>query len=521
MFLPDAALSAPAFSGLWHVADKIEPASGDAQLITAAILGFAVVILLIAAAKVHPFLSLVFGALVLGVVAGFGPEDTITSFSAGVGSTVGGVGLLIAVGSMIGALLAESGGADRIVATVVDSVSAHRLPWAMAGVAALIGLPLFFEVGVVLLIPVVLLVSRRTTVPLLKIAIPALAGLSVLHGLVPPHPGPLAAIATLNADLGLTLLFGLIIAIPTVIICGPVFGNFISHYVVAHAPDALIPSREPVPAGAVGSGSIGSGSSDAVDPGVRDAATASADSDSDTDSDADRPAGDSGLARVRRSPAFWPSVITILLPVVLMLLRAIGELTMDEDSGLRSALDVVGTPLIALLAGLIVAMFVLGYLAGASREEVSATVGGALPPIAGILLIVAAGGGFKQVLIDAGVGQMIADAANGKNLSPLVLGWFVAVGIRVATGSATVATITAAGIVTPLAADLNSPTVALLVLAIGSGSLFFSHVNDAGFWLVKEYLGLTVGQTIKTWSVMETMISVCGLLGVLLISIFV
>jgi GntP family gluconate:H+ symporter len=254
---------------------------------------------------------------------------------------------------------------------------------------------------------------------------------------------------------------------------------------------------------------------------VRDAATASADSDSDTDSDADRPAGDSGLARVRRSPAFWPSVITILLPVVLMLLRAIGELTMDEDSGLRSALDVVGTPLIALLAGLIVAMFVLGYLAGASREEVSATVGGALPPIAGILLIVAAGGGFKQVLIDAGVGQMIADAANGKNLSPLVLGWFVAVGIRVATGSATVATITAAGIVTPLAADLNSPTVALLVLAIGSGSLFFSHVNDAGFWLVKEYLGLTVGQTIKTWSVMETMISVCGLLGVLLISIFV
>jgi GntP family gluconate:H+ symporter len=520
MVLPGASISAPSFGGLLHAADKITPASGDAQLITAAVLGFAVVILLIAVGKVHPFLSLVFGALVLGVVAGFGPEETITSFSAGVGSTVGGVGLLIAVGAMIGGLLSESGGADRIVATVVDNVSAHRLPWAMAGVAALIGLPLFFEVGVVLLVPVVLLVSRRTTVPLIKIAIPALAGLSVLHGLVPPHPGPLAAIAALNADLGLTLLFGLIIAVPTVIIAGPVFGNFISHYVVAHAPEALVPSREPAPVG-VGGGADGTGG--VPSSGVpEDAAAASADSTPGAASAAGSSvSGASAADRVRRSPAFWPSVLTILLPVVLMLLRAVGELTMDDDSGIRSALDVIGAPLIALLAGLVVAMVTLGFTAGFNREEVSATVGGALPAIAGILLIVAAGGGFKQVLIDAGIGQMIADAANGANLSPLILGWFVAVGIRVATGSATVATITAAGIVTPLAADLNSPTVALLVLAVGSGSLFFSHVNDAGFWLVKEYLGLTVGQTIKTWSVMETIISVCGLIGVLLISIFV
>ena len=501
MITAGTSISTSALSGLLRAAD-VKPASGDAQLITAAVLGFAVVILLIAVAKVHPFLSLVFGALVLGVVAGIGPEDTITSFSAGVGTTVGGVGLLIAVGSMIGGLLAESGGADRIVATVVDNVSEHRLPWAMAGVAALIGLPLFFEVGVVLLVPVVLLVSRRTTVPLLKIAIPALAGLSVLHGLVPPHPGPLAAIGALNADLGLTLLFGLIIAIPTVIIAGPVFGNFISRYVVAHAPDALIPTREPVAAGVGG---------------------VSAEASADDLGDASSTAGttDTAASRVRRSPAFWPSVLTILLPIVLMLLRAIGELTMDEGSDVRSALEVIGAPLVALLAGLVVAMFTLGFAAGSSREEVSATVGGALPGIAGILLIVAAGGGFKQVLIDAGIGQMIADGANGANLSPLILGWVVAVGIRVATGSATVATITAAGIVTPLAADLNSPTVALLVLAIGSGSLFFSHVNDAGFWLVKEYLGLTVGQTIKTWSVMETIISVCGLIGVLLVSIVV
>jgi gluconate:H+ symporter, GntP family len=485
-----------------------KPASGDTQLITAAVLGFATVILLIAIAKLHPFLALIFGAGVMGVVAGLGPTATITSFTNGVGATVGSVGLLVAVGAMIGGLLADSGGADRIVDRVVSSVSSQKLPWAMAGVAALIGLPLFFEIGVVLLIPVVLLVHRRSDIPLIKIALPALAGLSVLHGLVPPHPGPLAAIAALHADLGLTLLFGLIIAVPTVIISGPVFANFISHYVVAYAPDELVPSRDRVAVAGAGSGA-GSGAGAASSSGdTAETPAAPADELGRTDSGA-----------VRR-PAFGPAVVTILLPIVLMLARAIGELTLDKGNSVRTVLDVIGTPIVALLAGLVLGMFTLGRGSGMNRDQISATVGGALPAIAGILLIVAAGGGLKQVLIDAGVGQMVADAANGANLSPLILGWLVAVGIRVATGSATVATITAAGIVAPLAADLNQPTVALLVLAIGSGSLFFSHVNDAGFWLVKQYLGLTVGQTLKTWSVMETIISVCGLLGVLILSIF-
>jgi GntP family gluconate:H+ symporter len=520
-----------------------KPASGDAQLITAAVLGFATVILLIAVAKLHPFLALIFGAGVMGVIAGLGPTATITSFTNGVGATVGSVGLLVAVGAMIGGLLADSGGADRIVDRVVDSVPAHRLPWAMAGVAALIGLPLFFEIGVVLLIPVVLLVAKRSDVSLIKIAIPALAGLSVLHGLVPPHPGPLAAIAALNADLGLTLLFGLIIAVPTVIIAGPVFANFISHYVVAHAPDTLVPTRQPVAVGAAAgvapssieddenpeAHSVSNQTEDDKSPGVRVISDQTVDDEnpgahvvSHQTDDADEPGTHAAPTRTARSgPAFWPSVLTILLPVVLMLARAIGELTLDKDTGLRTTLDLIGTPIVALLAGLVVGMFTLGRGAGMNRDAISESVGGALPAIAGILLIVAAGGGLKQVLLDAGVGQMVADAANGANLSPLILGWLVAVGIRVATGSATVATITAAGIVTPLAADLNQPTLALLVLAVGSGSLFFSHVNDAGFWLVKQYLGLTVGQTLKTWSVMETIISVCGLIGVLLISIFV
>ncbi|WP_431892464.1 SLC13 family permease [Micromonospora haikouensis] len=498
--------------------------AGDAQLIVAAVLGIAAVVVLIAWGKVHPFLALILGAGVLGVAAGVGAEAIVTSFSGGVGSTVGGVGLLIALGAMIGGLLAESGGADGIVTRIVDRVSGRGLPWAMAGVAALIGLPLFFEVGVVLLVPIVLLVAKRTGVSLMKVGIPALAGLSVLHGLVPPHPGPLVAISSLNADLGLTLGLGLLIAIPTVIVAGPVFGNMISRYVPATIPEALLPTRTPA---AVGGAERGAAERGAAGPGAAGRRQADVDGELLTEDDLvnpgtgrpGAPVDDSGTETARRAPKFWPAVITVLLPVVLMLLRAIGELTLAEDTAGRRALDIIGTPIVALLAGVIVAMFTLGFQAGFSRKQVSSVLGGSLPPIAGILLIVAAGGGFKQVLVDAGVGNLVADAAKDASLSPLLLGWLVAVGIRVATGSATVATITAAGIVAPLATTMDRPGVALLALAIGCGSLFFSHVNDAGFWLVKEYFGLTVGQTIKSWSVLETIISVVGFAGVLLLDL--
>jgi GntP family gluconate:H+ symporter len=460
--------------------------AGKSQLVLAAVLGIAVVVVLIAWAKFHPFLALIMGSAVLGLVAGASPGDTVTSFTNGLGSTTGSVGLLIALGSMIGALLAQSGGADGIVNRIVERVSGPALPWAMAGVAALVGLPLFFEVGVVLLVPIVLLVARRTDIGLLRIGIPALAGLSVLHGLVPPHPGPLVAISSLNADLGLTLLFGLICAIPTVIVAGPVFGNWISKRVPVAVPALLEKATVPSSPGS------GSGSQD-YEP----------------------------AEELRRDPGFWPAVLTVLLPIVLMLARAIGELTLDKGNQLRTTLDVLGNPPVALLFGVLLAMWTLGKRAGMDRRETNAVLGGSLPPIAGILLIVAAGGGFKQVLVDAGVGTVVAEAAKDAHLNALLLGWLVAVGIRLATGSATVATITSAGIVAPLATTLDKPTVSLLALAIGCGSLFFSHVNDAGFWLVKEYFGMTVGQTIKTWSVMETIISVVGGICVFLMSLVV
>ncbi len=481
--------------------------AGTSQLVLAAVLGIVAVVLLIAWAKWHPFLALILGSAVLGIVAGAAPGDTIDSFTAGLGSTVGNVGLLIALGSMIGALLAESGGADSIVNRIVNRVTGSALPWAMAGVAALIGLPLFFEVGVVLLVPIVLLVARRTDIGLLRIGIPALAGLSVLHGLVPPHPGPLVAIANLNADLGLTLLFGIICAIPTVIVAGPVFGNWIAKRVPLPVPPLLATAN----AGADRPGAGPAGGQDFVD---RDDVANPASTEPDRLVDEQLPEG-------RRNPGFWPAVLTVLVPIVLMLSRAVAELVLAEGNGVRGFFELLGEPVVALLFGVLLAMWSLGKRAGFDRKQTSAVLGGSLPPIAGILLIVAAGGGFKQVLVDAGVGNVVADAAKDANINALVLGFLVAVGIRVATGSATVATITAAGIVAPLAATLDKPTVSLLALAIGAGSLFFSHVNDAGFWLVKEYFGMTVGQTIKTWSVMETIISVVGFACVMILSIFV
>jgi GntP family gluconate:H+ symporter len=490
----------------------VDHTSSHPLLIIAALLGIAVVVVLITVLKMHPFLALILGSAVLGLVAGVSPTDIVTSFTTGLGTTTGSVGLLIALGAMIGGLLTRSGGADRIVNTIVDRVGPRGLPWAMGGVAALIGIPLFFEIGVVLLIPIVLLVARRADQPVVRVGIPALAGLSVLHGFIPPHPGPLVAIANLKADLGLVLLFGLIIAIPAVIIAGPVFGSWVSTRIKVQHPSPLV---------AVGAAAGGGGGRRAT--GTTGSAGLGRDDDGrDLDlghaTDADASPADGAL----RQPGLGATIITVLLPILLMLLRAVVELTIDDPkNGLQKVTDVLGNPPVALMIGLIVAMFTLGAAVGFGRSRISEITGGALPAIAGILLIVAAGGGFKQLLVDSGISDLIAQWAKGANFSPLVLGWLVAVGIRLATGSATVATITAAGIVAPLAAGLDRPTVALLALAVGAGSLFFSHVNDAGFWLVKEYFGMTVGETIATWSVMETIISVVGLAGVLILSVIV
>ncbi|CAM5724568.1 Gluconate transporter OS=Streptomyces microflavus OX=1919 GN=HUT09_05760 PE=4 SV=1 [Streptomyces microflavus] len=376
--------------------------------------------------------------------------------------------MLIALGAILGKLLADSGGADQIVDTILAKASRGAMPWAMVLIASIIGLPLFFEVGIVLMIPVVLLVAKRGNFSLMRIGIPALAGLSVMHGLIPPHPGPLVAIDALDANLGVAL--GVLVAIPTVIIAGPVFARYAARWVDIEPPEKMIPQR---------------------------------------------PSED-----LDRRPSFAATLVTILLPVVLMLLKALVEIVVDDpENSVQRVTDVVGSPLIALLAAVLLGMFTLGRAAGFTKGRLAGTVEKSLAPIAGILLIVGAGGGFKQTLIDAGVGQMILEFSENWSIPALLLGWLIAVAIRLATGSATVATISAAGLVAPLAADMSTAHAALLVLAVGAGSLFFSHVNDAGFWLVKEYFGMDVGQTVKTWSVMETIISVVAMAFIMLLSL--
>ncbi|AWW40424.1 MULTISPECIES: gluconate:H+ symporter [Streptomyces] len=455
-------------------ADTVEPitSAGHAQLGIAVLAGIAVIVLLITKYKLHAFLALTIGSLALGAFAGAPLDKVIASFTAGLGATVAGVGVLIALGAILGKMLADSGGADEIVDTILARSSGRSMPWTMVLIASVIGLPLFFEVGVVLLIPVVLMVAKRGNHSLMRIGIPALAGLSVMHGLVPPHPGPLVAIDAVGANLGVTLALGVLVAIPTVVIAGPLFSRYAARWVDVPAPERMIPQRP--------------------------------------------------SEELEKRPSFAATLTTILLPVFLMLSKALVDIVVDDpENTVQRVFDVAGSPLIALLTSVLVGIFTLGRPAGFSKERVSGIVEKGLAPIAGILLIVGAGGGFKQTLIDSGVGQMVLEISEDWSIPALLLAWLIAVAIRLATGSATVATISAAGLVAPLAADMSTTHAALLVLAIGAGSLFFSHVNDAGFWLVKEYFGLSVGQTIKTWSIMETIISVVAGALVLLLSLLI
>jgi GntP family gluconate:H+ symporter len=508
----------------------------DTRVLVVAVIGIGIVVVLIVWAKMHAFLALTISAVFVGIVSGIALAKVTMSYETGVGGVLGYVGVLIALGAMLGKLLADSGGADKVVETLLHGRPA-TLPWKMALIAGIVGIPLFFEIGLVLLIPVVMLAVRRARGPAMLLGIPALAGLSVLHGFVPPHPGPLAAIAILKANVGVTLALGLLIAVPTVAVCGPLFGRLAARWVPITAAGAGLAvtggGREAEP----GVGGVRTGTDRRADvqtgPGTDVRTGPGTDVRTDPETDV-RTGAESGTpvdsvpdvtqARAQdpnatRSPTFGLTLATILSPVVLMLVRAAAQLWMDPSAALYPALQVIGDPVVALLIAVLLAMVTFGTSVGFSASTLTKKIGDSLLPIVGVMLIVGAGGGFKQVLVDGGTGTAIAKIAIAANLSALVLGWMVAVLIRLATGSATVATVTAAGIVAPVTTGLSATHLALVVLAVGAGSLFFSHVNDAGFWLVKEYFGMTVGQTIKTWSVMETLISVIGLVLTLLLSL--
>ena len=429
-------------------------------------------IVLITRFKLHPFIALIIASAFLGLTAGMPANLIIKSFQDGFGGVLGFVGIILALGTMLGKMMADSGGADQIARTLIRAFGKDKVQWAMMFAAFLVGIPLFFEIGFVLLIPLVFIVARRTGVSIIKIGIPLLAGLSAVHGLVPPHPGPLLAIGVFGADIGKTILYGLIVALPTAIIAGPIYGTFIAKYIPGHASQDLMDQLASEPESST-------------------------------------------------LPSFSITLVTVLLPVFLMLLKTFADVALPDGNFFRVWMDMIGHPISARLLALLLALYTFGARQGIDSKRILKLLDASLAPTAAIILIIGAGGGFKQMLVASGVGDVIGHMAVNAQISPILLAWLVAAVIRIATGSATVATITGAGIVLPVVDLIPGVNRELLVLATGAGSLILSHVNDAGFWLVKQYFNMTVAETFKTWTAMETILSIVGLIFILLLSLVV
>lgn len=433
------------------------PAFGYWLLVYAAIAIIALIVL-IARYRLNPFIVITLVSIGLALLAGMPPTAVVGAYEAGVGKTLGHIALVVALGTMLGKMMAESGGAERMAQTLIERFGERNAHWAMVCIAFLVGLPLFFEVGFVLLVPIAFTVARRAGVSILMVGLPMVAGLSVVHALVPPHPAAMLAVQALQASVGQTLLYAILIGIPTAIIAGPVYARFI-------VPRISLP--------------------------------------------ADNPLQRQFLEREPRAnlPGFGITLGTILLPVILMLIGGWANLISTPGSGFNQFLQFIGNSVIALLLATVLSFWTLGLAQGFNRESILKFTNECLAPTASITLLVGAGGGLNRILVDAGVTQQIVGLAQAFQLSPLVMGWLFAALMRVATGSATVAMTTASGIVAPVAIGLGYPHPELLVLATGAGSVIFSHVNDGGFWLIKEYFNMTVTQTFKTWTVLETLIS--------------
>jgi GntP family gluconate:H+ symporter len=444
--------------------------SHHASLLIFALLSVVGLVVLIARFRMNAFVALVLASLAMGLTAGMGLSEVATAFQNGVGKILGGIGMIIGLGTLLGKLLAESGGAHVVADTLIRKLGENRLPWTMLLVAFLVGIPVWFSVGLVLLVPILFTVARKSGKPLLLLGIPLAAGLSVTHGLVPPHPGPMVAIGALNADVGRTILYSLLIGLPTAAIAGPLCARWLAAQHVV--------SLEGGPAAAL---------TTAKPPGSL--------------------------------PSFSLSSLTILLPVLLMLMATAAEITLPKGNPWRVWLMSLGQPLVAMTLAFLFACWSFGTARGFNSEQILKFTNDCVGPVASTLLIVGAGGGFNGVLIASGVGNAIADMVKDLAVSPLILGWVAAALIRVATGSATVAITTAAGILAPIVAVKPGTNLELLVLSMGAGSLTLSHVNDGGFWFVKEYFNLTVTQTLKTWTVMETVISIVALVLVLALDV--
>lgn len=435
-------------------------------LLIYAVLAIVALIVLIARYRLNPFISVTLVSVGLALLAGMPAPEILPAYEQGVGKTLGHIALIVALGTMLGKMMAESGGAERIARTLIARFGTGNVHWAMMLIAFCIGLPIFFEVGFVLLIPIVLNVARRTGVPLLLVGLPMVAGLSVVHGLVPPHPAAMLAVHAYGADVGRTVFYALLVGLPTAALAGPVFARVV-------APRVALPAHNPMEAALL----------------------------------------DEGHGRIpdEQLPGFGITIATVLLPVALMLLGGWADQIATPGSPLNHGLRFIGHSVVALLLATLLSFVTLGLMRGFNREQILKFSQECLAPTAAITLLVGAGGGLNGILVHTGVASQIIDLSRQFQLSPLLMGWTMAALMRIATGSATVAMTTASGIVAPIAAALGYPHPELLVLATGAGSVVLSHVNDGGFWLVKEYFNMSVAQTFKTWTVLETLISVTAL----------
>ncbi|WP_264454366.1 GntP family permease [Paenibacillus polymyxa] len=441
-------------------------------------IGILALLVLIMGFKLNTFISLIIVSFGVALALGMPLEEIVKTIEAGLGGTLGHLALIFGLGAMLGKLIADSGGAQRIAMTLVDKFGEKNIQWAVVAASFIIGVALFFEVGLVLLIPIIFAISKELKVSILYLGIPMVAALSVTHGFLPPHPGPTVIAGEYGANLGEVLLYGFIIAIPTVILAGPVFTKL---------------AKKLVPASFTKTGNIAS-------------------------------LGEQKVFKSEETPGFGISVFTAMLPVILMSIATVITLlqkTMGfEDSSLLAAIRFIGDASTSMLISLLVAVYTMGIARKIPIKNVMASCTAAITHIGMMLLIIGGGGAFKQVLINGGVGDYVAELFNGTTLSPILLAWIIAAILRISLGSATVAALTTAGLVIPMLgqSDVN---LALVVLATGAGSLIASHVNDAGFWMFKEYFGLSMKETFATWTLLETIISVAGLGFILVLSLFV
>jgi len=432
------------------------------------ILGICLLLFLILVLKINSFISFVIVSLAVALAEGMTLEKAVVSIENGIGNTMGFIVLILGFGAMLGKLVSESGAAQKITSRLIKAFGIRHIQMALMLTGFIVGISLFYDIGFFIMIPLVFTVAASTGLPLLYVGLPMLAALSVTHGYLPPHPAPTAITAMFHADLGKTLVYGIIVAIPAIVISGPVLSRALSKI-------KATPLQEFI---------------------------------------------NQKTLSEEEMPGFWVSFFSALLPVILISVSTIAGFLLAEDNVIRKVLGYIGNPVVAMLLSVLFAVYTLGLARGRKITDIMNSLSHSVISITMIMLLIAGAGALKQVLVDSGVSKYIGGLLSQSSLSPLFLGWLIATILRFCVGSATVAGITTAGIVLPLVTG-GAVKPELMVLAIGSGSLMFGHVNDGGFWLFKEYFNLSIKDTLKTWVVMETSIGITGLIGVMILSLFV